>query len=313
MRLMTALGAALVARPAAAEEKLAGGDAPHLRRDGAHARRRAPGDRRVSADARWNTVAGTLSDHSRADAVRQDGRQPFRADFPRSCREEPRRSRRAISCRAATSSFIRIAAGAIDPRDEFVKYLSDGLDGYDTCAWIVHQSWCNGKIGTMGLSYAAHTQGALACAGAPGIAAMFIDSGGFANAYQDGIRQGGRVRAEAGDVGVSRGARESRGRSLSPTVSRQGAEIDIRDWFARMPWKRGHTPLSLAPEYEAYVYEQWQHGTFDSFWKQLGIYAEGFYDRFAMRPWCSCRPGSIPIPVRQPTTISACRAARKGR
>jgi len=34
------------------------------------------------------------------------------------------------------------------------QYLSDGLDGYDTCAWIVSQPWCDGKIGTMGLSYA---------------------------------------------------------------------------------------------------------------------------------------------------------------
>ena len=43
----------------------------------------------------------------------------------------------------------------------------------------------------MGLSYAAHTQGALGCANPPGVAAMFLDCGGFANAYQGGIRQGG--------------------------------------------------------------------------------------------------------------------------
>ena len=72
----------------------------------------------------------------------------------------------------------------------FVKYLSDGDDGYDTCAWILAQPWCNGRIGTMGLSYAAHTQGALGSAGAPGVAAMFLDSGGFSNAYEGGIRQG---------------------------------------------------------------------------------------------------------------------------
>jgi putative CocE/NonD family hydrolase len=73
----------------------------------------------------------------------------------------------------------------------YVKYLSDGADGYDTCAWILRQPWSNGAIGTMGLSYAAHTQGALGSAGAPGVKAMFLDSGGFSNAYQGGIRQGG--------------------------------------------------------------------------------------------------------------------------
>ena len=39
----------------------------------------------------------------------------------------------------------------------FTKYLAEGPDGYDTLAWIVGEAWCNCRIGTMGLSYAAHT------------------------------------------------------------------------------------------------------------------------------------------------------------
>ena len=31
-------------------------------------------------------------------------------------------------------------------------------------------------------------------------------------------------------------------------------------------------------EYEAYLLEQWRRETFDDFWKQVGIYAAGFYD-----------------------------------
>ena len=81
--------------------------------------------------------------------------------------------------------------GRGNSQGEYVKYLSDGRDGYDCCAWIVKQPWSNGRIGTQGLSYGAHTTTALACLDAPGLAAMFIDSGGFANAYQGGIRQGG--------------------------------------------------------------------------------------------------------------------------
>ena len=74
----------------------------------------------------------------------------------------------------------------------YVKYLSDGLDGYDTCAWILRQPWCNGAIGTMGLSYAAHTQAALGSAGVPRASGQcFSTPGGFSNAYQGGIRQGG--------------------------------------------------------------------------------------------------------------------------
>ena len=56
--------------------------------------------------------------------------------------------------------------------------------------------------------------------------------------------------------------------------------IDIKDWFRRMPWRRGNSPVSLAPDYESYLFEQWEHGDFDGYWKQLGIYGEGFYDRY---------------------------------
>jgi putative CocE/NonD family hydrolase len=173
--------------------------------------------------------------------------------------------------------------GRYDSEGEFVKYLSDGADGYDCCAWIVGQPWCNGKIGTMGLSYAAHTQGALGCMNPPGVAAMFLDSGGFSNAYQGGIRQGGAFELKQVTWGYNNGL-------VSPIVQKDPVRlaemkaIGLRAWFARMPWKRGHSPLTPVPEYEDYVYDQWEHGTFDGFWKQVGIYAAGYYDQFTDAP-----------------------------
>ncbi len=169
--------------------------------------------------------------------------------------------------------------GRYKSEGEFVKYLSDGLDGFDTCKWILAQPWCNGKIGTMGLSYAAHTQGALGSAGAPGVAAMVLDSGGFSNAYQGGIRQGGAFELKQATWAYNQ-ALESPGIRDHPERLAALRAVDIKQWFGRMPWKRGDSPLALAPEYEDYLFEQWEHGTFDSYWKQLGIYAAGYYDRF---------------------------------
>ena len=83
------------------------------------------------------------------------------------------------------------------------KYVDDAPDGYDTCAWILEQPWSDGRIGTMGLSYAAHTQGALASAGAPGVAAMFLDAGGFSNSFQGSIRQGGAFELKQATCGVT--------------------------------------------------------------------------------------------------------------
>ena len=48
--------------------------------------------------------------------------------------------------------------------------------------------------------------------------------------------------------------------------------------------RRIDSPLSLAPEYEDYTFEQWRHGEFDAYWKQMGIYAEGFYGAFSDAP-----------------------------
>ncbi|MGZ5830046.1 MAG: CocE/NonD family hydrolase, partial [Xanthobacteraceae bacterium] len=143
--------------------------------------------------------------------------------------------------------------------------------------------WCNGKIGTMGLSYAAHTQGALGCTNPPGVAAMFLDSGGFSNSYQGGIRQGGAFELKQVTWGYNNGL-------VSPAVQNDPLRladmkaIGLRAWFSRMPWKRGHSPLTPVPEYENYVYDQWEHGDFDDFWKQIGIYAAGYYDQFTDAP-----------------------------
>ena len=173
--------------------------------------------------------------------------------------------------------------GRYKSQGAFVKYLSDGNDGYDTCAWILKQPWCDGRIGTMGLSYAAHTQAALGSAGAPGVAAMFLDSGGFSNAYQGGIRQGGAFELKQATWAYSN-ALESSEIARDPAKLAAMRAIDVPDWFRRMPWRRGHSPVSLAPEYEDYLFEQWERGVFDDYWKQLGIYAEGHYDRFVDAP-----------------------------
>ncbi len=195
-------------------------------------------------------------------------------------------SRAAVAAFFVSRGYVVIyqdCRGRYGSEGKFVKYLSDGADGYDTCAWIVRQPWCDGKIGTMGLSYAAHTQGALGCANPPGVAAMFLDSGGFANAYQGGIRQGGAFELKQVTWAWA-SAQESPEVAASPARLAALKAIDLKAWFARMPWKRGASPLRAAPEYEDYVFDQWEHGTFDDYWKQMGIYAEGFHEVFTDAP-----------------------------
>src|SRR5688500_17972958 len=147
--------------------------------------------------------------------------------------------------------------GRHDSEGEFTKYLAEANDGADTLDWILRQHWCNGRIGTLGLSYGAHVQGALACRAPRGLAAMFLDSGGFSSAYHSGIRQGGAYELKQLTWAYNHAL-------LSPITQRnpvRKAALQSQlphEWFKQLPWQRGSSPLSAAPEYEDYVIQQWQ-------------------------------------------------------
>jgi putative CocE/NonD family hydrolase len=173
--------------------------------------------------------------------------------------------------------------GRYQSEGEFVKYLSDGADGYDTIEWIAAQPWCDGRVATMGLSYAAHTQVSAACLAPKALAAMVVDCGGFSNAYLSGIRSGGAFEMKQVTWAFNQ-ACESQLAKSDPVVRAALAQEDLIDWFKAMPWKPGHTPARWVPEYEDYLFEQWTHGRFDAYWKQLGIYAAGWYEGFADVP-----------------------------
>jgi len=201
--------------------------------------------------------------------------------------------------------------GRYDSEGDYQKYLDDAPDGYDTCAWILEQPWCDGRIGTKGLSYAAHTQGALASAGAPGVAAMFLDSGGFSNSYQGGIRQGGAFELKQA-TWAYRNALVSPEVASDPEKEAALQAVDIFQWFREMPWSPGRSPVALSPAYEAYLFEQWTHGVFDDYWKQPGIYAEGFHDVWPDAPMVHMSSWFDPYPRTATENYIGLRARKRG-
>ncbi|WP_406498441.1 CocE/NonD family hydrolase [Streptomyces sp. NBC_01604] len=162
---------------------------------------------------------------------------------------------------------------------EFVKYLNEAEDGYDTVEWLAAQPWCDGRVATMGVSYAAHVQTALASLGTPSLSAMFLDSGGFASAYETGVRLGGAFELKQATWAFAR-ARTSSATLADPMRSAALGRESIEEWFRQLPWRRGHSPLRHAPEYEDYLFEQWEQGRFGPYWQQLGIYGRGHFDHF---------------------------------
>jgi putative CocE/NonD family hydrolase len=196
--------------------------------------------------------------------------------------EEPR-SRAEVAAPFVQAGYVVVyqdCRGRYASEGGFTKYLSEAADGYDTVAWLIAQPWCNGRVGTMGLSYAAHTQAALGCLAPPGLAAQVLDCGGFSNAYQGGIRQGGAFELKQATWAWRNALADAR----DPAVKAALQKVDIKDWFARMPWSPGHSPVAAATDYESYLFEQWTHGEFDDYWKQAGLWTQGFYARYADVP-----------------------------
>ena len=108
---------------------------------------------------------------------------------------------------------------------------------------------------------------------------MFLDCGGFSNAFRGGIRHGGAFELKQATWAHKQALLSPRAKE-DPVVKAGLAAEDIREWFEAMPWKRGHSPLKWAPEYEDYLVEQWEHGTFDEYWMQPELYAAGNYEVF---------------------------------
>jgi putative CocE/NonD family hydrolase len=200
--------------------------------------------------------------------------------------EQKPRSRLEIASYFVEQGYIVVyqdCRGRYGSQGRFIKYLSDGEDGFDSIDWIARQPWCDGRVATMGLSYAAHTQMAAGCLAPKALAAMVLDCGGFSNAYRVAIRNGGAFEMKQATWAFNQ-ACESPQAKADPVVRAALAKEDLRDWFKALPWRPGHSPVRHVPEYEDYLFEQWYAGEFGDYWKQLGIYAEGWYDRFADVP-----------------------------
>ncbi len=166
----------------------------------------------------------------------------------------------------------------------FTKYVDEGRDGYDTIEWLAQQPWCNGKVGTFGLSYAAHTQAALACLNPPHLGAMWLECGGFSSAYHSGCRNGGAFELRQVTWAFREALESPEARGNPRTTRAAMSNQNIQEWFDRLPWKAGHSPLQWTPDYENYLLEIWGHDTFDEYWQQVGLCAAAHYGSFADVP-----------------------------
>lgn len=161
----------------------------------------------------------------------------------------------------------------------FEKYVNEADDGVDTHHWLLEQPWCDGRICTMGLSYGAHTQLASAVAGAPGIAAMVIDTGGLMDAWRHSVRYGGAFEQKQVTWAFRHAAKALREQGRAEDAAAIEA-TDIRAALLQGDWRAGQSPLALAPDYEAALLRLWAMAPDDPALNLPATKAAAHFDRF---------------------------------
>ena len=159
-----------------------------------------------------------------------------------------------------------------------------GRDGYDICEWIGTQPWSNGKIGTVGSSYAAITQVRTALERPPHLTAIWPDVVPT-NSFQNQCREGGAMQQH---MFWALFIHAQDAQDVRDDWSKAG-EVwddlqDLRQLFRATPWKRGQTALRHVPPLEDSLLDYYTRGTYDAYWDRVEHNYTRYWDQHADIP-----------------------------
>ncbi|MCB0668863.1 MAG: CocE/NonD family hydrolase [Saprospiraceae bacterium] len=164
----------------------------------------------------------------------------------------------------------------------FTKYNPlEAPDGRATIEFLAMQDYCNGQVAMWGTSYGAHTQADASKLHPAGLSAMILNMGGMNNAWDHAVRQGGAF--ELGRE-LSWAWRQIPLEMEDPIIKAHFENEKLDDWYQAWPLKKGLNPLSIAPNFEDYFFEELTHGDYDDYWKETGINWEEYYAQTADVP-----------------------------
>jgi putative CocE/NonD family hydrolase len=156
---------------------------------------------------------------------------------------------------------VQDVRGRFDSGGAWEPFMNEGPDGADTVEWIRKQAWCNGKIGTFGMSYFGFTQWQAAAYAGSAVDAITPSVTG-SRIYDVVYRQGAFYYLTATSWGFSNAGRRPSGNlNFSPARLFKPPLNQVDDRAIR----------------DLEFFDQWlAHPTFDSFWKPAS--AEGKWD-----------------------------------
>ncbi|MFC6766601.1 CocE/NonD family hydrolase [Natrinema soli] len=166
----------------------------------------------------------------------------------------------------------------------FELFVNEPEDGYDTVEWLAEREYCNGSVGTIGTSYGAWVQSALATQDPPHLEAMFVNQGP-ANGRTATLRHHGAFELRWLCWALTLGGGFATRVLQDSALQERLANVDVRDVLAEGAVQRGQSPLREIPDYEEWLFELLETGDADDrVWQSPGINFEAYYDEMADVP-----------------------------
>ena len=179
---------------------------------------------------------------------------------------------------------IQDVRGRFDSDGEFYIHANEAKDGADTVDWLSKREYCDGQVATLGTSYGAWVQSALATQDPNNLAGMFVNMGA-ANGRKKTFRHNGAFELRWLCWALTLGGGFAHESLADPDIQQQFADVDVREILADSPIKRGESPLATLPGYEQWTFDIMETGnTSTDLWKNPGLNFERHYDNSADVP-----------------------------
>ncbi len=147
--------------------------------------------------------------------------------------------------------------GRHDSEGKWEPYVHEADDGYDTHEWIGAQDWCDGNIGTFGVSYLGFTQTLPAVKSSyylKAIAPIASQQDNFGHFYVDGVFQ----------LHIAINFMNMAGKTMKLGST---AFLNLDEVYRRLPLKSALDDIVDLPFYRQAV----EHYKFDGFWNHYGL------------------------------------------
>lgn len=212
-----------------------------------------------------------------ADVYRPAGSGPFPTLLQRTPYDKSISNMIQLILRALERGYavtLQDVRGRFASEGEFMAFVNERNDGYDTLDWLTHQPWCDGTVGMFSQSYVGLTQWQAALSGHPSLKAIVPVV--TADNYHDGwVYQGGAFELSFNlswtwsNLAVNTIARrKANDPAAVADYERLAQMIDgMEEEFRSLPLKHSELISRYAPYYDQWV----DHPSYDDFWAGLDV------------------------------------------